>query len=228
MFSRLAIFRGGFTLDAARQLCGNDVLSVIGNLVDTSLVIAEDHGGESRFRLLETIRQYALQRLDEAGDLASTRDGHLEYLLERFESAEPMLDHDKDAWCAAIEPERDNLRAALDWGLSAADPERGRRLAAATAWLWNLHGRGAEGVAVLKRAIDRAPNDRTLLQAQLLTGYALIGDTAAPGDLGPVRRGAELAPSSGTTGCVDDASSSPPSGRSIATSMPAGSSARRR
>ena len=104
-----------------------------------------------------------------------------------------MLDHDKDAWCAAIEPERDNLRAALDWGLSAADSERGRRLAASTAWLWNLHGRGGEGVAILKRALDRAPGDRTLLQARLLTGYALIGDTAAPSDLDPVRQGAEIA-----------------------------------
>ena len=96
----------------------------------------------------------------------------------------------------------DNLRTALDWGLAAADPDRGRRLAAATAWLWNLHGRGEEGVDILRRAIDRAPGDRSILQARLLTGFALIGDTAAPTDLDPVREGERSPPTSATTGCA--------------------------
>jgi DNA-binding CsgD family transcriptional regulator len=114
-------------------------------------------------------------------------------MLAVAEQVEPELDRDKEAWRAVIEPELDNLRAALAWGLSADDPDRGRRLAAASAWLWNLHGRGGEGVGVLRRAIERAPNDRSLLQARLLTGFALIGDTAAPADLDPVREGDSIA-----------------------------------
>ena len=194
VFRRLAVFRGGFTLDAAQAVCDrNDVLVALRALVDKSLVTVEERDGVSRFRLLETIRQYASRRLDEASEHAATRDRHLDHLLAVAEAVEPELDRDKDGWCAVVDPEYDNLRAALDWGLATADPERGRRLAAATSWLWNLHGRGKEGVRIMRRAIDRAPGDRSILQARLMTGYAMIGDTAAPTDLGPVREGAAIA-----------------------------------
>ena len=203
VFRRLAVFRGGFTLDAAQAVCDrNDVLVALRALVDKSLVTVEERDGVSRFRLLETIRQYASRRLDEAGEHVATRDRHLDHLLAVAEAIEPDLDRDKDAWCAVLDPEYDNLRAALDWGLATTDPERGRRLAAATSWLWNLHGRGKEGVRIMRRAIDRAPGDRSILQARLMTGYAMIGDTAAPTDLGPVREGAAIAPTIGTSGCV--------------------------
>src|SRR5262245_45663547 len=88
-----------------------------------------------------------------------------------------------DAWRGHLELEYDNLRAALDWGLAAPDPDRGRRLAAALPWLWHLgrHGRG--GLDYLQRAIRRAPDDRSRLQARLLTGIALVADTASPLDL---------------------------------------------
>jgi predicted ATPase/DNA-binding NarL/FixJ family response regulator len=194
VFRRLAVFRDGFTLDAAQVVCDrNDVLVALRALVDKSLVTLDQRDAVSRFRLLETIRQYASRRLDEAGEHGATRDRHLDHLLAVAEAVEPELDRDKDAWCAVLDPEYDNLRAALDWGLATTDPERGRRLAAATSWLWNLHGRGREGVRIMRRAIDRAPNDRSILQARLMTGYAMIGDTAAPTDLGPVREGAAIA-----------------------------------
>ena len=198
VFRRLAVFRGGFTLDAARVVCDcSDVLGALRGLVDRSLVTVEERDGASRFRLLETIRQYAGQRLDEAGEQVATRDRHLDHQLAVAEAVEPELDRDKDAWCAVLDPESDNLRAALAWGLAADDPERGRRLAAATAWLWNLHGRGREGVEILRTAIDRAPGDRSILQARLMTGFALIGDTAAPTDLDLVREGAAIAAAHG-------------------------------
>jgi predicted ATPase len=194
VFRRLAVFRGGFTLDAAQAVCDrNDVLVALRALVDKSLVTVDERDGVSRFRLLETIRQYAGRRLDEAGEHVATHDRHLDHLLAVAEAVEPELDRDKDAWCAVLDPEYDNLRAALDWGLTTTDPERGRRLAAATSWFWNLHGRGSEGVCIMRRAIDRAPGDRSSLQARLMTGYAMIGDTAAPNDLGPVREGAAIA-----------------------------------
>jgi predicted ATPase/DNA-binding CsgD family transcriptional regulator len=186
VFRRLAVFAGGFGLEAARAVVAggavarDDVLSVLRRLVDKSLVIAEERGGEARYRLLETIRQYAADRLVEAGEAAATRDRHLAWLLAFAEDLEPELQRDLDAWRTRLERERDNLRAALDWGLAAPDPERGRRLAARLPWLWHLHRHGREGLEYLRRAIDRAPDDRSTLQARLLTGIALVADTASP------------------------------------------------
>ncbi|WIY06795.1 LuxR C-terminal-related transcriptional regulator [Amycolatopsis mongoliensis] len=193
VFRGLAVFAGGFTLDAAG---GPAVLPALGRLVDKSLVLAEN----GRFRLLETLREYAAARLAEAGEADAVRDRHLDHFLALAEAAEPDLDRDKDAWRARMEPERDNLRAALEWGLGREDPTRGRRLAAAVAWLWNLRGRGHEGLAYLKRAVARCPDERSPLQARLLTGMGLVADTTAPFDVEAARLGLEIATELGETG----------------------------
>ena len=109
------------------------------------------------------------------------RDHHLDHFLAFAGGTGRTAD--LDAWRARIEGEYDNLRAALEWGLAAADPDRGRRLAAELSWLWHLHWHGHEGIAFLRRAIDRLPADRSLLQARLLTGLALVADTTSPLDL---------------------------------------------
>jgi predicted ATPase/DNA-binding CsgD family transcriptional regulator len=186
VFRRLAVFAGGFGLDAARAVAAGgaiareDVLDDLRRLVDKSLVVAEERDGEARYRLLETIRHYAADRLAEAGEEAATRDRHLAWFLALVEALEPELRRDLDAWRTRLEREHDNLRAALDWGLAAPDPERGRRLAAGLSWLWHLHRHGREGLGYLRRAIERAPDDRSTLQARLLTGIALVADTASP------------------------------------------------
>ncbi|MFC0627872.1 helix-turn-helix transcriptional regulator [Kribbella deserti] len=192
---RLAVFTGGFTLDAARAVCPEPagVLASLARLVDKSLVVMESRAGDARYRLLETIRGYAAAKLQAAGEDETTRDLHLAYFLNVAESLEPELDRDKDKWRARIVPDRDNFRAALDRGLDKADPDQGRRLAAALAWLWNLQAQGPEGIDYLRRAIDRTPKDRSLLQAKLLTGLGLIADTAAPFDLDPAQLGLEIA-----------------------------------
>jgi predicted ATPase/DNA-binding CsgD family transcriptional regulator len=188
VFRRLAVFPSGFDLDAARAVCAggaitrDDLLGGLGRLVDKSLVVAETRGGASRYLLLETIREYAADRLRDAGEIDSSRDRHLDHFLA-VAAGEPRPTEDLDAWRTRLEGEYDNLRAALDWGLAAADPDRGRRLAAELAWLWHLHRHGHEGIAFLRRAIDRAPDDRTLLQARLLAGLALVADTTSPLDL---------------------------------------------
>ncbi|MEV4582061.1 LuxR C-terminal-related transcriptional regulator [Nonomuraea jabiensis] len=188
VFRRLAVFPSGFDLDAARTVCSggvvarDDVLGSIGRLVDKSLVVAETRGGVSRFVLLETIRDYAADRLREAGQEHLVRDRHLGHFLA-FAAGGPERAADLDAWRARLEGEYDNLRAALEWGLAAADPDRGRRLAAELSWLWHLHRHGHEGIAFLRRAIDRVPADRSLLQARLLTGLALVADTTSPLDM---------------------------------------------
>jgi DNA-binding CsgD family transcriptional regulator/tetratricopeptide (TPR) repeat protein len=103
-----------------------------------------------------------------------------------------LLDRDRDAWWATIGPDRENYRAALDHGLST-DPERGRRLAAALPWMWNLQATGQEGIGYLRRAIDAAPDERSLLQARLLYGYATVADTVDPFGYDAAGRGLELA-----------------------------------
>jgi predicted ATPase/DNA-binding NarL/FixJ family response regulator len=186
VFRRLAVFAGGFGLEAARAVAAggavarDDVLDALGRLVDKSLVVAEERDGEARYRLLETIRQYATDRLVGAGEAAATRDRHLAWFLAFAEALDPELQRDLDACRTRLEREHDNLRAALDWGLVAADPEPGRRLAAGLPWLWHFHRHGREGLEYLRRAIDRAPDDRSTLQARLLTGIALVADTASP------------------------------------------------
>jgi predicted ATPase len=153
---RLSVFAGGFVLEAARSVCGEGaVLGALARLVDKSLVLVEERDGQARYRLLETIRQYAKSRLDEAGEAPRTRERHLDHYLAFVERSEGELDCDKDRWRARLELEHDNLRAALEWGLAAEDPERGRR----------------------------APDDRSRLQARLLAGVAVVADTAGPLDL---------------------------------------------
>jgi predicted ATPase/DNA-binding CsgD family transcriptional regulator len=189
VFRRLAVFAGTFGLAAAQALGAGgpvdaaEVLPALGRLVDKSLVVAEEHGGEYRYRLLETIRAYATARLVEAGEDAVLGDRHLDWYLRFVETAEADRERDADGWRAALLREYDNLRSALDRGLAGADVTAGRRLAASLAWLWHFDRRGREGIGYLRRAIDRVPDDRSHLQARLLTGLALVVDTADPLDL---------------------------------------------
>jgi predicted ATPase/DNA-binding CsgD family transcriptional regulator len=188
VFRRLAVFAGGFGLAAAETLGaggsvrGDEVLPTLARLVDKSLVMADDHGGAVRYRLLETIRAYAAARLAEAGEACQLRDRHLAWSVAFTESTAPDRERHPDAWRQALLDEYGNLRAALDWGLSTGDGAVARRLAASLAWLWHLDRRGREGLQYLRRAIAVAPGDRSLLQAHLLTGVALVADTADPLD----------------------------------------------
>src|SRR5581483_1704908 len=188
VFRRLAVFAGMSGLAAVRALCvggtvtAAEVLPALGRLVDKSLVVAEERNGESRYRLLETIRAYAAARLVEA--------------------AEPDREQDADRWRRVLLSEYDNLRVALDWGLAAEEPDAGRELAASLAWLWHLDRRGREGIGFLNRAIDRAPKERSRLQARLMTGLALVADTAGPLDVeyDTATRAVELAADAGDEG----------------------------
>jgi predicted ATPase/DNA-binding CsgD family transcriptional regulator len=181
VFRRLAAFSGGFSLDAARAVCGAapvgevDVLVALGRLVDKSLVVMEERADEARYRLLETIRQYALGRLEDAGETALARDRHLDHFVAVARVAEPgLVDVDQDTWLARLEADHDNLRAALDWGLAQPDPDRARRLASVLIWLWYLRGHTNEGIDFLQRAIGRAPDERSPLQALLLAGVSAV------------------------------------------------------
>ncbi|HEY8524552.1 MAG TPA: LuxR C-terminal-related transcriptional regulator [Acidimicrobiales bacterium] len=182
LLRRVAVFSGGFTLEAAEAvaaagtLAADDVLGLLGRLVDASIVWVGERSDGVRYRLPETIRQYAADRLSEAGESAATRDRHLAYYLRLAEAAAAALDHDdQDVVLAQLEREHDNLRTAVAWGLSRPDPEPGRRLAAALCRLWMVHGHAHEGIEVLQRAVEVAPDDRSTLQVELLSGLGLLG-----------------------------------------------------
>jgi predicted ATPase/DNA-binding NarL/FixJ family response regulator len=204
LFRRLAVFSGTFTLDAAARVCcdpgtdpAEDALPLMGRLLDKSLVAVREHRGEMRYRLLDTIGQYAEERLEAAGEAEVYRDRHLDYFLALAEAAEPGLDSDQDTWREVLESHRDNLNAALQWGLSApvGRAERGRRLAAAMARQWFIRGQTVEGLDFLRRAVALDPSDRSVVQGRLLAGTAMLGMVSGRIDLvaEAAERGLEIA-----------------------------------
>jgi non-specific serine/threonine protein kinase len=200
LLRRLAVFAGDWTLEGAEAICAfgaaggaagktpspnlqpptpDHVLDLLTGLVDQSLVVAERRGAEARYRLLETIRQYAFERLVEAGEAAAVRDRHLAWCLALAERAEPELSgHQQLDWLDRLETEHDNLRAALDWAQASRDTERALRLAAALGPFWSLRGYATEGrerlIALVGPAGDApvgplAPRAKALNWASLLT-----------------------------------------------------------
>lgn len=166
LFRRLAVFAGGFTLEAAEAVCTNnspvsrqaeqtdtvptsDALDLLSALIDKSLVlIAEREPGEAvRYRLLEPIRLYALDQLREAGAEAAQRDRHLAYFVGLAEQVEPKLKSESQMqWLHRLDKEHDNLRAALAWSTrSAGQPAVGLRLAKSLHQFWQRRGYWSEG-----------------------------------------------------------------------------------
>jgi len=144
LFRQLAVFPGGWTLEAAAVVCASDgslpmdMLDGLSLLVDKSLVRqGAEADGEPRFGMLETVREYALERLAANGEEAAIRRAHAAYYLNLAERAEPALKGpDSLAWLARLEVEHNNLRTALDWARDNAEVEVGLRLAGALRDFW--------------------------------------------------------------------------------------------
>ncbi|MGQ0600985.1 MAG: tetratricopeptide repeat protein [Anaerolineales bacterium] len=180
VLQRLSVFAGGGTLEAAEAVCAekdevegmkdevhpSDVLDTLSHLVDKSLVVTDPSGGEPRYRLLETIRQYAREKLNDSGKADEARDRHLDYYLHWAEQAEPCLAGlEQLLWLNQFEAEHDNLRAALEWSLRAEpDAAYSLKLAAACGFFWRLRGYLSEGhkhlAAALARGGAQAPAHR--------------------------------------------------------------------
>jgi predicted ATPase len=184
LFARLAVFAGGGTLDAAERICAAD-LDTLGSLVDKSLVRTDaDPDEEPRFAMLETIRELALERLDEGPDADEVRRRHAAYFLDLTTSAEDELrGPEQGRWLHRLELENDNLRTALSWSLGGGDPTLGLALVAALSQFWYLHGDLSEGRRWLGLALDRGPSIAAEVRAKALdwAGYfaAEQGDDAA-------------------------------------------------
>jgi non-specific serine/threonine protein kinase len=161
LFRRLGVFAGGFTLEAAERVgtggpvARADAADLLARLVERSLVVFAP--GATRYRLLETVRQYAQGLLLDAGETQEVRGAHLAYYLDLAERAEPLLrGPDQMAWLDALGLERDNLRAALEWSVTGQEPaDSGVRLAGALHWFWYIRGPVHEGRQWLERALAR-------------------------------------------------------------------------
>jgi predicted ATPase/class 3 adenylate cyclase len=184
LFRRLAVFVGGFTLEAAEAVCavpegaeplGMDVLDGLERLVDQSLVqpwtvdSAEERdrveegegGGEARFRLLYVIREYALEQLEASGEADALRRAHAVYYLGLSEQAEPELrGAGQVEWLWRLEREHDNLRTALAWALERSRSEHALRQAGALVWFWYVRGYLSEGQRWLAQALALAEREQ--------------------------------------------------------------------
>jgi predicted ATPase/DNA-binding CsgD family transcriptional regulator len=180
MLRRLAVFEAGCTLDTAESVCSGediaaqDILGLISSLVSKSLVVAETVGRtQARYRLLETIREYALERLKEAGEKARLRDRHLDLFLARAEEAAPKLnDAYQQLWLNWLEGEHDNLRAALAWSLESGRTEEGLRIATALVRYWEIRGYVPEGLVWFERLLAQADERISLVVHANALAYA--------------------------------------------------------
>jgi hypothetical protein len=162
VLARLAVFAGGCTVEAAEAVCGAEV-DGLARLVDRSLVVMDDAGGAPRYRLLESIAAFALERLD---DTAGVRAHHAAYFTVLAEEADPYLRGPRQQeWLGVLDAETANLRLALAHG-------GGLRLAGALTWYWFLRGRFSEARAALDLDGDATAGGRA---AAWRAGFALLG-----------------------------------------------------
>jgi predicted ATPase/DNA-binding winged helix-turn-helix (wHTH) protein len=163
MLRRVSIFSGGWTLEAAEQVCSDDgeereALDLLTSLVDKNLVLAEAHDGATRYGLLETVRHYARDRLREVDQEAHLRRRRFAYFLKIAEEAKrEELGANHQAWLDRLETERDNLRAALSRSAAVGDAAGGLRLAVAISGFWVFRGYYAEGRAWFSSLLAAAP-----------------------------------------------------------------------
>ncbi len=186
LFSRLAVFSGGWTLEAAEIVCGSDldadVLDGLSVLVDSSMVrLGAPADGEQRFDMLETIREFAAERLA-SGEEQEIRGRHAEHFRGVGEDLSPWFFYrwaagaELGAWARRLDRESDNVRTALEWSLSEGHATTGLRLAIAMSWYWQHRGHLAEGREWLERLLA-VPFEETddALRARALLAMGDIG-----------------------------------------------------
>jgi tetratricopeptide (TPR) repeat protein len=160
LFRRLAVFLGGLDLDAAQAVAGGgdveryQVLDQLTLLVDKSLVVAENTSGRTRYRLLETVRQYALEKLAESGEADAVRSRHRDHYTAMAAVLDAPARTDYERRVEQAEEEMDNLRAAFVWSLESGDVGRSLQLATSLQPLWFTRGRIREGLAWFDAALS--------------------------------------------------------------------------
>jgi predicted ATPase/DNA-binding SARP family transcriptional activator len=157
---RLSVFSGGASLEAAERVCAGDaveqvqVLELLTSLAEKSL-LRTDSDGAPRYRMLGTIKEYATDRLAEAGESDFARRAHLGYFSELTETAEPHLRRAEQLdWLATLEAEHDNISSAMRGALAAGNAQAAMRLAGGAGWYWWLSGHRAEGMELITAATE--------------------------------------------------------------------------
>lgn len=184
---RLSVFSGGVRLEAAERVTvgagvePGQVLDLLTALAEKSLLVPGDQA-TPRYRMLGTIKEYAAERLAEAGEVEAAHQAHLAYVTELAETAEPHLRRAEQVeWLARLRAEHDDLAAALRTAIAAGDTRAALRLAAATGWYWWLGGRRAEGLELLMAAAD-LPGEATAETRALTYGFIVLFVTSGLGD----------------------------------------------
>lgn len=177
LLASLAVFPGSFGVAAIEHICGpecgitSDPLTLLAALVDKSLLTRDgEYEGESRYRLLETVRQYARERLTESERSSGLRDRHLAYFHQKYRGATAVLRGANQLRCLnQLRLDQEDIRSALEWGLAGKE-HVAAELAASLFWFWTKHAIFDEGRAWLERAMTISPSDPT--RARLLIGLA--------------------------------------------------------
>ncbi|MDR7418324.1 MAG: adenylate/guanylate cyclase domain-containing protein [Armatimonadota bacterium] len=184
MLRRFSVFANGWTLEAAEAICigpdieRGDVLDLQAALIDKSLVVVEEAGADARYRLLETVRQYARDKLVEAGEAEAWRTRHRDWFLALAEEARQRLQgREQTMWLGRLAGEHENLHAALEWSLACRDAEALLRFVAAIWWYWYVRGHLEEGNRWAQIALEQTA-ERTPGRARALAGAAALAHAA--------------------------------------------------
>jgi predicted ATPase/class 3 adenylate cyclase len=187
LLARLAVFAGSFPVEAAESVC-EAMVSDLSALVDLSLLKPI---GDERLLMLETIREYGLERLAESGEEETFRKRHAEEFARLAEAAYELRDQAEAEWSSRLDRDHDDLRAALDW-LSKTDPDAALELAGALGWFWFTRGYLAEGDARLRATLEAsAANGR--VRARALTASGSLAARTARVEEGRLRLGEAVA-----------------------------------
>jgi predicted ATPase len=186
VFRRLSIFAGGFSLEAAEAvttgpgLDPGDILDLVANLAAKSLVVVTGQGNSQRYRLLETIRAYAADKVSGTGEQAELRGRHLAWFLDLAELAEPQLaGPGRGRLMRSLEADQENFRRALDHSVETGAVDHGLRLAAALASFWTSHGNWKEACGYFEELLQLASDDVPHLGKALVAAgniFLLRGD----------------------------------------------------
>ncbi|HEY3475605.1 MAG TPA: hypothetical protein VGK56_13420, partial [Anaerolineales bacterium] len=199
---RLAVFSGGWTFEAAEAVAGQmEAMDGLSGLVNKSLVNVEEREDESRYRYLETIRQYAMEKLLESGDAVRVRDRHLAHFLAfAWRAEEHFRTEQRSLWLDRLEVEHDNIRSALGWGLES-DPDSALQMVCSLPIFWLSRSYLTEGCSWCQAAISRAgavsaagPNPDAI-RARAYTALALLSINRGEHHTGQIaaRKGVALA-----------------------------------
>ena len=211
LFRRQAVFLGGFDLAAAQAVAGGgdvqrfQVLDQLTLLVDKSLVVADDSRGRTRYRLLETVRQYALEKLGESGEADAVRARHRDYYTAMAAVLDAPAGRDYEQRLEQAEIEIDNLRAAFGWSRENSDVELALALASSLQPLWHGRGRIREGLTWFDAALAdldaQHPGVAPAVRARALAERAVLDVRGARDSLDQAQQAVAIARTSMSRPC---------------------------